>query len=133
MIPGCPRQSNGETGALHNNPNRGPPCAVSRYVTADASLALLALLTEAGAHSDPERTSVLSRARAGEREAFGELLAPHLPMARRVALAAVGRHADADEAVQEASIAAWRHLGSLSNEAAFRAWFLRIVWRKALD
>jgi RNA polymerase sigma-70 factor (ECF subfamily) len=61
------------------------------------------------------------------------LLECHLPAARRLALAALGRQADADEAVQDASIAAWRRLDSLEADGAFRAWFLRIVWRKALD
>jgi RNA polymerase sigma-70 factor (ECF subfamily) len=101
--------------------------------TSEASLALLAALPEAGSLAESPPASLLSRARAGERDAFGDLVTPHLPLARRVALAAVGRPADADEAVQDASIAAWLHLGSLERETAFRAWFLRIVWRKALD
>jgi RNA polymerase sigma-70 factor (ECF subfamily) len=82
---------------------------------------------------DPAAAALVARAREGDREAFGELLRAHLPAARRLALAAVGRPADADEAVQEASIAAWTRLGTLSTETAFRAWFLRIVWHKALD
>jgi len=40
---------------------------------------------------------------------------------------------DADEAVQEASVAAWTRLGALQDPAAFRGWFMRIVWRKAID
>jgi RNA polymerase sigma-70 factor, ECF subfamily len=35
--------------------------------------------------------------------------------------------------VQDASVVAWRKLDSLQDPAAFRAWFMRIVWRKALD
>jgi RNA polymerase sigma-70 factor (ECF subfamily) len=50
-----------------------------------------------------------------------------------VALAAVGQPTDADEAVQDASLAAWRRLAGLNDPAAFRGWFLRIVWRKAID
>jgi RNA polymerase sigma-70 factor (ECF subfamily) len=76
---------------------------------------------------------LIERARAGDRAAFGRLLEAHLGAARRLALAAVGHLADADEAVQEASIAAWQRLDGLNDPAAFRAWFLRIVWRKALD
>ncbi|MCC7178331.1 MAG: RNA polymerase sigma factor [Acidobacteria bacterium] len=82
---------------------------------------------------DPETARLVARARDGEREAFGELLQRHLPAARRLALAALGRPADADEAVQDASLAAWKALASLETDEAFRAWFLRIVWRKALD
>lgn len=78
-------------------------------------------------------TSLVALARAGDRSAFGQLLEQHLPAARRLALAAVGQPSDADEAVQEASVAAWQRLDALQDPAAFRSWFLRIVWRKALD
>ena len=40
---------------------------------------------------------------------------------------------DADEAVQDASVAAWTRLDALQDPAAFRGWFMRIVWRKAID
>jgi len=72
-------------------------------------------------------------ARGGDRTAFGRLIEQHLTAARRLALAAVGQPSDADEAVQEASVVAWRKLDSLQDPGAFRAWFMRIVWRKALD
>jgi RNA polymerase sigma factor (sigma-70 family) len=83
--------------------------------------------------SEPIGTSLIARARAGDRTAFGQLLEQHLPAARRLALAAVGQLSEADEAVQEASVAAWQRLHGLQDPAAFRSWFLRIVWRKALD
>jgi RNA polymerase sigma-70 factor (ECF subfamily) len=82
---------------------------------------------------DPESARLAALARTGDREAFGALLERHLAAARRVARAAVSRPADADEAVQDASVAAWQRLESLHENGAFRAWFLRIVWRKALD
>lgn len=94
---------------------------------------LLSALPGARATADPESAQLVARARAGERDAFGELLQRHLAAARRLALAALGRPADADEAVQDASLAAWRALADLESDQAFRAWFLRIVWRKALD
>lgn len=68
---------------------------------------------------DPETARLVARARDGEREAFGELLQRHLPAARRLALAALGRPADADEAVQDASLAAWKALASLETDEAF--------------
>jgi RNA polymerase sigma-70 factor (ECF subfamily) len=83
--------------------------------------------------ADPVGTSPIALARAGDRTAFGRLLEQHLPAARRLALAAVGQPSDADEAVQDASVAAWQKLDGLHDPAAFRSWFLRIVWRKALD
>ena len=60
--------------------------------------------------ADPELVRLVALARAGDRVAFGRLIEDHLPAARRVALAAVGQPSDADEAVQEASVAAWKRL-----------------------
>jgi RNA polymerase sigma factor (sigma-70 family) len=84
-------------------------------------------------HAAPEVVRLVALARTGDRAAFGGLIEGHLPAARRVALAAVGQMADADEAVQEASVAAWARLDTLSDPHAFRGWFMRIVWRKAID
>ena len=83
--------------------------------------------------ANPEVVRLVALARTGDRAAFGRLLEDHLTAARRVALAAVGQPMDADEAVQEASVAAWTRLHALQDPAAFRGWFMRIVWRKAID
>ena len=85
------------------------------------------------AAANPEVVRLVALARTGDRAAFGRLLEDHLTAARRLALAAVGQAMDADEAVQEASVAAWTRLDALQDPAAFRAWFMRIVWRKAID
>lgn len=62
----------------------------------------------AQAAGDPEVVRLVALVRGGDRVAFGRLIEAHLPAARRVALAAVGQPSDADEAVQEASVAASR-------------------------
>ena len=82
---------------------------------------------------DAETTRLALRAQAGDSAAFGALVDLHQRAARRVAVAALGNLADADEAVQDACLAAWRSIKSLDDPAAFRAWLLRITWRKALD
>ena len=83
--------------------------------------------------ANPELVRLVALARTGDRAAFGRLIEDHLTAARRLALAAVGQPMDADEAVQEASVAAWTRLHALQDPAAFRGWFMRIVWRKAID
>lgn len=83
--------------------------------------------------ANPELVQLVTLARTGDRAAFGRLIEDHLTAARRLALAAVGQGMDADEAVQEASVAAWTRLDGLKDPAAFRGWFMRIVWRKAID
>ena len=82
---------------------------------------------------DAETTRLAVQAKAGSSEAFGALIDLHERAARRVAAAALGNLADADEAVQDACITAWQRIGHLDEPAAFRAWLLRITWRKALD
>lgn len=100
---------------------------------AELTLPMLTLAAAGEPVADPEVVRLVQLARTGDRAAFGRLLEGHLTAARRVALAAVGQPSDADEAVQEASMAAWRRLHALHDPAAFRGWFMRIVWRKAID
>jgi RNA polymerase sigma-70 factor (ECF subfamily) len=100
---------------------------------AELTLPILAVSAAADAAGDPEVVRLVALARTGDRAAFGRLIEGHLTAARRVALAAVGQPSEADEAVQDASVAAWKRLDGLNDPAAFRGWFLRIVWRKAID
>lgn len=100
---------------------------------AELTLPILSAVVADEPSRDPEVVRLVSLARTGDRAAFGQLIEGHLAAARRVALAAVGQQSDADEAVQEASVAAWKRLEALNDPAAFRGWFLRIVWRKAID
>lgn len=82
---------------------------------------------------DQEAIRLVTRAQAGDREAFGTLIELHHRAAHRVALIATGNAADADEVVQEACLVAWQRLPSLQQPGAFRSWLLRIAWRKAVD
>ena len=100
---------------------------------AELTLPMLAITATDEPAADPELVRLVTLARTGDRAAFGGLIERHLTAARRVALAAVGQASDADEAVQEAAVAAWRRLDALKDPNAFRGWFLRIVWRKAID
>src|SRR5687767_11965685 len=87
----------------------------------------------ADASFDLETTRLAARAQAGDQDAFSALVDLHHRAARRVAVAALGNLEDADEAVQDACLTAWRRIDRLQDPAAFRAWLLRITWRKALD
>jgi RNA polymerase sigma-70 factor (ECF subfamily) len=82
---------------------------------------------------DAETTRLAQQAQAGSVEAFCALVDLHHRAARRVAAAALGQSPDVDEAVQDACVTAWRRIDRLEDPAAFRAWLLRITWRKALD
>ena len=99
----------------------------------ELTLPMLTMATSEAADANPEVVRLVALARTGDRAAFGRLIEAHLTAARRVALAAVGQPTDADEAVQEASLAAWKRLDALNDANAFRGWHMRIVWRKAID
>lgn len=45
----------------------------------------------------------------------------------------VRNHADAEEVLMDTLVSAWKHAGSLRNDAALRTWLLRIATRQALS
>jgi RNA polymerase sigma-70 factor (ECF subfamily) len=69
---------------------------------------------------------VLARVRAGDRDAYAELVHRHAPIAVRTA-SMLGAGADADDVVQEAFVKAYAALGRFREGAAFRPWLLQIV------
>lgn len=77
-----------------------------------------------------EEDELVDRARAGDVDAYDQLVARHQQVAARVA-AAVAGGAEADDAVQEAFIKAWRALPRFRSGAPFRPWLLRIVTNEA--
>jgi len=70
---------------------------------------------------------LLDRAARGEVEAFDALLRPRLERLCRVAVAITRSEADARDAVQEASVHAWRQLPKLRDRASFDPWLSQIV------
>jgi RNA polymerase sigma-70 factor (ECF subfamily) len=79
-----------------------------------------------------ERALVLA-AQRGEREAFSLLVRTHERRAYAVARAIVVNHEDAEDAVQEAFLHAYRALDRFLPDQAFGAWLHRIVANAALD
>jgi RNA polymerase sigma-70 factor (ECF subfamily) len=79
-----------------------------------------------------ERALVLA-AQRGEREAFSQLVRTHQRRAYAVARAIVVNHEDAEDAVQEAFLHAYRALDRFLPDQAFGAWLHRIVANAALD
>jgi len=74
-----------------------------------------------------------ARAAKGDPEAFGELVARHAPMARRVAYAVLEDQEDADDAAQEGFLSAWQAIGRYDPKRAFRPWLMQIVVNAARD
>lgn len=78
-------------------------------------------------------SALVDRARCGEEQAWAELVHRHHAAVYRVAFSALLREDEADEAAQEAWVAAWQRLAGFRGDASFRTWLLAIAWRKALD
>lgn len=79
----------------------------------------------------PDESTLVARARRGEAAAYEELVRMHQAIAFRVALVNAGDRADAEEAVQDAFVKAYRALGRFREGAPFRPWLLRIVANEA--
>ncbi|WP_328891261.1 RNA polymerase sigma factor [Streptomyces sp. NBC_00316] len=69
---------------------------------------------------------MIARVRAGEAEAYAQLVRAHTGVALRAAVA-FGAGADAEDVVQSAFFKAYQSLGRFREGAAFRPWLLRIV------
>ena len=75
-----------------------------------------------------ESPQILARATAGDPDSFASLIEPLLDPAYRLAAVMLADRGAAEDAVQEASIKAWRKLRQLRGEVgSLRAWFLSIV------
>jgi RNA polymerase sigma-70 factor (ECF subfamily) len=67
------------------------------------------------------------------RERYAELVERHQRRAARIAYHYVRDSADADEAVQDAFVKAYTHLGTFREELPFEVWFTRILINGCLD
>ena len=76
---------------------------------------------------------LLSRARSSDSEAFGELVEHYRDSVYRLAYRMCGNAHDADEAAQEAFVAAWRALPNFRGEAKFATWLYRLTTNAAID
>ncbi len=71
--------------------------------------------------------NLVSRANAGDRSAFDELVGPLVDQAFRLAFGMLHDREAAEDAVQEATVRTWRKLGNLRPGTEIRPWFLAIV------
>jgi RNA polymerase sigma-70 factor (ECF subfamily) len=74
----------------------------------------------------PARILLVEQARGGDHRAFERLVEPWIEPGFRIALAILGREADARDATQDALLDAWRNIRSLRDPDRFDAWLGRI-------
>jgi RNA polymerase sigma-70 factor (TIGR02960 family) len=76
---------------------------------------------------------LLSRARAGDGEAFRELTEPHRKELLVHCYRMLGSFQDAEDALQETLLAAWEGLGGFEGRASMRTWLYRIATNHCLN
>ena len=77
--------------------------------------------------------ALLERARAGDEDAFGELVAPYRRELQVHCYRILGSLQDAEDALQETLVSAWRGLGGFEERASVRTWLYRIATNRSLD
>ncbi|HEY2850495.1 MAG TPA: sigma factor, partial [Gemmatimonadaceae bacterium] len=77
--------------------------------------------------TDPSDSSVVQRVLAGDIEAFALLVDRHHARMTRLACHLLGSDAEAEEAVQDSFVRAYRALATYKEQEQFGAWIVRIL------
>ena len=78
-------------------------------------------------------TDLITRARAGDGAAFGELVAPYRRELQMHCYRILGSVQDAEDAVQETLVAAWRGLAGFEGRASVRTWLYGVATNRCLN
>jgi len=78
-------------------------------------------------------TDQISRARAGDGDAFRALTEPHRRELQVHCYRMLGSFQDAEDALQDTLLAAWRGLGGFDGRASLRTWLYRIATNRCLS
>ena len=71
--------------------------------------------------------AIIQQVLAGDVEAFAQIVDRHYPRCARIAVRIVGNHEDAEEAVQDAFLRAFKALDDYEDRERFSAWLTRIL------
>jgi RNA polymerase sigma-70 factor (ECF subfamily) len=76
---------------------------------------------------------LISRARAGDGDAFRALTDPHRRALQAHCYRMLGSFQDSEEAMQDTLLAAWQGLGGFEERASLRTWLYRIATNRCLN
>ena len=85
------------------------------------------------AADDTDDALLAVRAAEGDEDAFAVLVHRHAPALIRLATSLLGTGAEAEDAVQDAFLSAWRRLPEFQGRSAFGTWMYRIVTNRCLN
>jgi RNA polymerase sigma-70 factor (ECF subfamily) len=80
----------------------------------------------------PDEAHLIRRAQNGDSAALEILFSRHQPALYRTALRVLGNEADAQDALQDGLLSAYRNLGRFERRSQFSSWLTRIVINAAL-
>ncbi|MCF6524098.1 RNA polymerase sigma factor [Streptomyces sp. JJ36] len=81
----------------------------------------------------PEDALLAARAGEGDEEAFETLVRWHTPVLLQLAHRLLGERGEAEDAVQDAFVNAWRRLPEFRGDSSFLTWMYRIVTNRCLN
>jgi RNA polymerase sigma-70 factor (ECF subfamily) len=78
-------------------------------------------------------TDLIARARAGDQDAFRDLVEGHSHELQVHCYRILGSRQDAEDALQETLVSAWRNLGEFGQRSSLRTWLYKIATNRCLD
>jgi RNA polymerase sigma-70 factor (TIGR02960 family) len=78
-------------------------------------------------------TDLIDRAQAGDEQAFSQLVEPYQRELEVHCYRILGSAQDAEDAVQETLLTAWRSLGGFEQRSSLRTWLYRIATTRSLN
>lgn len=96
-------------------------------------MSLLAVADVADPLSPESEHQLLDRARAGQEDAFGQLMKAHYEPIFRLVVSIVREEHSARDVCQEVWLTAWRSVGKFRGDAKFSTWIHSIAVRRSID
>src|SRR3984885_11903636 len=82
---------------------------------------------------ETDTTDQIARARAGDHDAFRELVDVHSHELQVHCYRILGSLQDAEDALQETLVSAWRNLGDFGQRSSLRTWLYQIATNRCLS